>query len=66
MILPGETSVEVYSEIFNCLSLRDVCLVYLHWRALHCPCLRAKDMWDDLDHVQGNSDEELLCIVSIP
>ena len=34
MILPGETSVEVYSKIFNCLVLRDVCLVYLHWRAL--------------------------------
>ena len=34
MILPGETSVEVYSKIFNCLGLRDVCLVYLHWRAL--------------------------------
>ena len=49
MILPGETFVEVNSKIFNCLSLRDVCMVYLHLGGEHWTCLRANDMWDDLE-----------------
>ena len=34
MIFPGKSSVEVNSKIFDCLDLRNDCLVDVHWGAL--------------------------------
>ena len=43
MGLPGEVSVEVYTEVFNRFDLRNVCLIDVHWGAL------TPSYCDDLD-----------------